>query len=225
MAFGGTQDLTPLPPKLNEFDLAVNTLCGEPGTVVTPANFKATLNQFPDVVASIKKKVGGSIRPGRTSDSEFLDDLTNLWFTAHGFDHVFCGEPSDKNIGGLHYVGRYLDLQNRGLAGLLASSTSKAEIEPGAIYTLGVIMLVGDRQVQAPIKGYGYTLNAQDILELATQTYKNNPNSDTITKACLLNVTDDQKTFNTVFVAKNNGIRTFYPDATPDSEKTPKCKG
>ena len=224
VGFGGRQDITPPPPVLNNFDQVMNTLCGKPGTVVSPDDFKATLKQFPDVIANIKREADGYIKPGRTSDNQFLDDLTNLWFNAHGFDHVFCGEPTANNIGGLHFVGRYLDLQQKGLAGLLPNSESQAEIVSGATYTLGVVMQVGDRQVQAPIKGYGYTLNAEDILKIATKAYKDNPNPEPTSQACLIEVTDDQKTFETVFVAKNNAIRTFYPDATPDFQKTSPCK-
>lgn len=224
VAFGGKQDVTPPPPKLNEFDVAVNQLCGEPGTVVSREAFKATLNKFPDVLANLKTKVGGELVSGRTSNSEFIDDLTDVWFKAHGFDHVFCGEPDQRNIGGLHFAGRYLDLQNRGLAGRLPNSDNRAEVEPGAIYSLGVVMLVGDREVKAPIKGYAYTLNAEEILGIAAKAYKDNPNLGSASQACLLSVTDDGKTFANIFVAKNGGIRTFYTDATPDYVRTRGCR-
>nr|WP_277881622.1 hypothetical protein [Dolichospermum sp. FACHB-1091] len=39
-----------------------------------------------------------------------------------------------------------------------------------------------------------------------------------------MNITDNDKTFTNVFVAKNGAIRTFYPDATPDFQGTYKCK-
>lgn len=223
VAFGGKQDLTPIPPKVNDFDIAINELCGEVGTVVSPEDFQETLKKFPDVLANIKQKVGGSLVAGRTSDSEFLDDLTDIWFKAHGFDHIFCGEPGGNNIGGLHFAARYLDLQNKNLAGRLPNADNRAEVEPGAIYSLGVVMQVGDRLVKAPFKGYGYTLNAEDILEIAAKAYKDNPNTEATTKACLLTVTDDDKTFANVFVSKNGAIRTFYPDATPDRQKNREC--
>ncbi|WP_407891223.1 EndoU domain-containing protein [Scytonema sp. NUACC26] len=54
---------------------------------------------------------------GRTSDAQFLEDLTNIWFNVKGFDHVFCGEPvAGGSIDGLHYVGRYVELQEKGLS-------------------------------------------------------------------------------------------------------------
>jgi len=229
---GGVQDLTPPPPLLNKFDKAVNQLCGELGTVVTPVNFQTMLNSFPTVLSNIKNNVGGYIFPNRTSDTEFLEDLTNLWFNAEGFDHVFCGEPAETKIGGLHYAGRYLDLQNRGLAGILPKSVSKSEVDPGAVYSFGVRMKVGDgetptsreRTVSDPFKGYGYTLNAEEILTIAAKAYKNNPSLEPTPKACLLSVTDNGKTFANIFVTKKGAIRTFYPDATPDYQKTPECQ-
>lgn len=36
-------------------------------------------------------------------------------------------------------------------------------------------------------------------------------------------VSDDGETFPTVFVPQANGIRTFFPDATPDLERNPRC--
>lgn len=229
---GGVQDLTPPPPLLNDFDQAVNQLCGKLGTVVTPANFQTMLNSFPTVLSNIKNNVGGYIFPNRTSNTEFLEDLTSLWFNAEGFDHVFCGEPAETKIGGLHYAGRYLDLQNRGLAGILPKSVSKSEVDPGAVYSFGVRMKVGDgetptsreRTVSDPFKGYGYTLNAEEILTIAAKAYKNNPSLEPTPKACLLSVTDNGKTFANIFVTKKGAIRTFYPDATPDYQKTPECQ-
>ncbi len=222
--FGGIQDLTPPPPVLNKFDTAVNQLCGELGTVVTPIQFKTMFNSFPNVLSNIKNNVGGYIFPNRISNTEFLEDLTNLWFNTEGFDHVFCGEPAETKIGGLHYAARYLDLQNRGIAGILPKSVSKSEVEPGAIYSFGVRMKVGERFVNDPFKGYGYTLNAEDILTIAAKAYKNNPSLEPTPKACLLTVTDNGKTFANIFVTKKGSIRTFYPDATPDYQKTPECQ-
>jgi len=223
VAVGGKQDLTPPPPQLNKFDVAINQICGEVGTVVNPVKFQLLLKDFPDVLANIKNYVGGSIVAGRNSDTDFLNDLSDIWFNSQAFDHVFCGEPEENKIGGLHFVGRYLDLQNRNLAGRLPQSDRKSEVVPDAIYSFGVVMEYGNRQIKSPMKGYGYTLNAEEILEIAAKAYKNNPISQG-KSACLLNITDNDKTFTNVFVAKNGAIRTFYPDATPDFQGTYKCK-
>lgn len=222
LAYGSPADVTPPSPTLNSFDTAVNNLCGAPGTVVSPSSFQTMMNNNPTVLANIKTYVGGFIVPGRTSTTQFLEDLTNVWFNVEGFEHVFCGEPvAGGSIGGLHFVGRYLELQEKGLAGRLANNTSREEVVPNTIYTIGAIMKVGNSTAQSTIKGYPYTLNAEEILSIATLGYKNNPNTTTTNQACHLTVTDTGQTFKAVFVRRSGGVRTFYPDATPSGN--PNC--
>jgi Bacterial EndoU nuclease len=221
LAYGSPADATPVAPVLNSFDNAVNTLCGAPGTVVSSTSFKTMMNANPAVLANIKSALGGFLVSGRTTTAAFLDDLTNVWFAAKGFDHVLCGEPSvGGSIGGLHFAGRYLELQQKGLAGRLTGNLSREEVVPGAVYTIGAKVKVGSGYSESSVKGYGYTLNAEELLTFAAKAYKTNPNTTSTSKACHLKVTDNGKTFTTVFVAKQGGIRTFYPDATPGSNPT-----
>ncbi|MBD2533900.1 EndoU domain-containing protein [Nostoc flagelliforme FACHB-838] len=218
LAYGSPADVTPTAPTLNAFDTAVTDLCGQPGTVVSRSNFQSMMTNNPTVLANVKQYVGGYLVLGRTSDADFLADLTNVWFNAEGFDHIFCGEPvAGGAIGGLHFVGRYLELQSKGLAGRLNNNTSREEVVPNAIYTIGAIVKVGNSTSQSSIKGYAYTLNAEEILSIAALAYKNNPNTSSTNTVCNLTVTDQGNTFKTVFVRRNGGVRTFYPDATPDS--------
>ncbi|MDF2387139.1 EndoU domain-containing protein [Nostoc ellipsosporum NOK] len=222
LAYGSPADVTPPAPALNSFDRAVTNLCGQPGTVVSRSSFQTMINNNPTVLANIKQYVGGYLVAGRTSDADFLNDLTNVWFNVQGFDHVFCGEPiAGGSVGGLHFVGRYVQLQEDGLAGRLANNTSREEVVPDTIYTIGVVMKVGNGTAQSSIKGYPYTLNAEEILAKATLAYKNNPNTTSTNQACLLSVADDGKTFRAVFVRRSGGVRTFYPDATPSND--PSC--
>jgi hypothetical protein len=216
LAYGSPADVTPVAPTLNSFDTSVVNLCGAPGTVVSRSSFQTMMNNNPTVLANIKASVGGFLVAGRTSDTQFLEDLTNVWFNVGGFDHVFCGEPvQGGSIGGLHFVGRYVELESKGLAGRLANNTTNEEVVPNTIYTMGVVMKVGSGTAQSTIKGYPYTLNAEEILSKATLGYKNNPNTTSTNQACLLTVTDAGQTFKAVFVRRSGGIRTFYPDATP----------
>ncbi len=222
LAYGSPADVTPPAPVLNSFDTAVTDLCGAPGTVVSRSGFQSLMQNNPTVLANIKQYVGGYIVAGRTTDAAFLDDLTNVWFNVEGFDHVFCGEPVvGGSIGGLHFVGRYVELQEKGLAGRLDNNTSREEVVPNTVYTMGVIMKVDGGTAQSSIKGYPYTLNAEEILSKATLGYKNNPNTSTTNRACHLSVTDEGRTFTAVFVTREGGVRTFYPDATPGSN--PNC--
>ncbi|MBD2166272.1 EndoU domain-containing protein [Calothrix membranacea FACHB-236] len=222
LAYGSPADVTPPAPVLNSFDTAVVNLCGAPGTVVSRSAFQTMMNNNPTVLANIKSYVGGYLKVGRTSNTDFLNDLSDIWFNVAGFDHVFCGEPvQGGSIGGLHFVGRYVELQNQGLAGRLNNNTFREEVVPNTIYTMGVVMKVGTGTAQSTIKGYPYTLSAEEILSKASLGYKNNPNTSTTNQVCLLNVTDEGRTFKAVFVRRQGGIRTFYPDATPDS--SPSC--
>ncbi|WGV26709.1 EndoU domain-containing protein [Halotia branconii] len=222
LAYGSPADVTPTVPTLNNFDRAVTDLCGQPGTVVSPSNFQAMMNNNPTVLANIKQYVGGYLIPGRTSNADFLVDLTNVWFNVDGFDHVFCGEPvAGGSIGGLHFVGRYVELEEKGLAGRLNNNTSMEEVVPNTVYTMGVVMKVGNSTSQSSIKGYAYTLSAEEILSLAALAYKNNPNTSSTNTVCHWSVTDEGRTFKAVFVRRSGGVRTFYPDATPGSN--PNC--
>jgi hypothetical protein len=218
LAYGSPADVTPPAPALNSFDTAVVNLCGTPGTVVSRSGFQTMMQNNPTVLANIQTYVGGFLKPGRTSNTDFLNDLTDLWFNVAGFDHVFCGEPVQGGaIGGLHFVGRYVELQSKGLAGRLDNNTFREEVVPNTVYTMGVVMRVGTGTAQSTIKGYPYSLSAEEILSKASLGYKNNPNTTTTNQACLLSVTDEGRTFKAVFVRRQGGIRTFYPDATPDS--------
>ncbi|AFZ24085.1 hypothetical protein Cylst_1826 [Cylindrospermum stagnale PCC 7417] len=222
LAYGSPADVTPIAPTLNSFDQAVVNLCSAPGTAISSASFQTLMNNNPTVLANIKQYVGGFLVAGRTSDAQFLADLTAVWFNADGFEHVFCGEPvAGGSIGGLHYVGRYLELQEKGLAGRLTNNTSREEVIPNVIYTMGVIMKVGSGTAQSSIKGYPYTLNAQEFLEKGALGYKQNPNIGSTNSACNLTLTDNGQTFSAVFVRRDGGIRTFYPDATPSGN--PNC--
>ncbi len=218
LKFGSPADVTPVAPVLNSFDNAIVNLCSTPGTVVSTTNFKSTMNANPAVLENLRLAISPT-----SSAASFLDELTTIWFNVKGFDHVFCGEPvAGGAIGGLHFVGRYVELESKGLAGRLANNLSNEEVALGAVYTMGVKMLVGTGSSQSTIKGYSYTLNAEETLRLGAIAYKKNPNTTSTNTACLLPVVDDSKSFKMVFVRRSGGIRTFYPDATP-STTDPTC--
>lgn len=211
---GQKLDITPPPPQLNSFDQAVLRTCGAIGTRVKAESFKQLLAQYPDVLQKAQQLSRGELRLGRRSKSQFLADLTAIWFNEQGFEHIFCGEIYTVNdIGGLHFYGRYLQLQNQGVGGRLPNNSQRGEVVPGVIYTLGVVLKQGNRLVTDEIKGYAYVSNAQEILLDATKAFK----TQEIEGACLFSVRDKEtgNSFQAVFVRENNAIITFYPDATP----------
>lgn len=208
-------DVTPPPPQLNGFDQAVLAACGPFGSAVPASRFRKLLQDHPQVLSQVQQAVGGELRPGRRSREAFLDDLTRAWSQRRGFAHIFCGEPKeDGQVGGLHYVGRYWQLQQQGQGGRLPNNTQREEVIPGAVYTVGVVIRAGDRTYTDTIKGYPYPSNAQEILMDATRLFKAQGNRE---GACTANIQDrdSRAGFSAVFVGNGSAIVTYYPDATP----------
>lgn len=219
---GQNADMSPVAPKLNEFDNAVLNICGLIGSKVNSESFKQLMRSHPEVVEKIQKATGGELRPGRTGKADFIQDLTNIWFRGQGFEHIFCGEiDGPTKIGGLHFYGRYLQLQNQGIAGRLPNNDNKQEVVPGVLYTLGVAIKKGNQQITDTLKGYSYLSNAEELLVDATRVFKLQGSNE---GACIFNVKDNDtgKTFPSVFVRRNQAIITFYPDATPKGKQ---CNG
>ncbi len=215
---GQKVDITPPPPQLNAFDQSVLQICGPIGTRVRAETFKKLLSDYPQVLRQVKQ-AAGELRPGRTSDAEFLDDLTAIWFNRRGFEHIFCGDIKNSNeIGGLHFAGRYLQLQNQGIGGRLPNNSKREEVIPGAVYTLGVAIQQGNGTVTANMKSYAYPSNAQEILTDATKAFKTQSSSQ---RDCIYTVRDSEtrQSFPAVFVRNDSAIITFYPDATPNGKK------
>ena len=120
----------------------------------------------------------------------------------------------------MHFSGRYLQLQNQKIAGRLPVNPGRQEVIPGVIYTMGVVIKQPNRTVRDEIKGYGYLSNAEELLLDVTKVYKQQKNTE---GACIYQQLDKETgtSFPTVFVRKNQGIITFYPDATPRGKR---CK-
>ena len=211
-------DITPVPPQLNAFDRKVLNTCGTFGSKVGTISIRRLLAESPQVVQQIKQAVGGELFSGRRSENQFRDDLVTIWSNRGAFEHIFCGQIRGSNqIGGLHFVGRYLQLQNQGIAGRLPNNSKAEEVIDGEIYTLGVEVRQGDRVVTKDSKkGYSYVSNAQEILIDATRAFKSFRNTSNVNRACLYTVRDSSAPpFKAVFVNTNRAIVTFYPDATP----------
>lgn len=223
----GLADITPPAPNIDAFGQAVNAVCGLAGTKVSTEAFKQMLRNHSEVLTRIKSFTQDKVfanRPAKTNPEDYLQDLTEAWFAVHAFEHIFCGEPEANGpIGGLHYVGRYLQLQQTGEACRM-DNLRQNEVVPNVLYSMGVIMRFGNYTARSSIKGYGLTLSAEDLLKLGTRAFAENPTeSRDKTVACLLPVRDDGQSFTTIFARRSSGIRTFYPDATP-SATDPACQ-
>ncbi len=213
-------DITPSAPPLNSFDQKVLATCGAFGSQVGTIALRRLFTESPDVVQKIKTAVGGELFAGRRSDSQFQDDLITIWSDRNGFKHIFCGEiRGSQKIGGLHFRGRYLQLQTEGIGGRLANNSGAEEVLDGEIYTLGVEVQQGNRRIRDSKKGYSYVSDAQDILVEASQAFKGFAGKSAGNAACLYTVQDPDanQPFKAVFVKTSRAIVTYYPDATPNA--------
>jgi hypothetical protein len=217
---GEEVDITPPPPKLGQFDRDLLKVCGNLGDRVHREDFKALMRAYPEVFQRIRDAVDGEIFLGRNTKSEFLEDLTQIWFKRQGFQHIFCGVIHGHNLKGLHYFGRYLELQEKGLAGRLPYNWREEEVIPGVVYTLGVLLKYGHQTIVDRRNGYALITDAIELLIAATQAFKSQPRGKSV---CTFSVIDREegKSYPAVFVKEDDAIVTFFPDATPEN---PSCK-
>jgi hypothetical protein len=184
------------------------------GATVTPSGFRSMLTAHPDVLERIREFTKGRVyseRSAPTGRGGYLDDLTEALFSANGFAHIFCGEAGRSgSVGGLHFRGRYLQVQRKGVACRRPDNRSSEEVALGAVYSVGVRIQTNGRFTESERKGYGLTLGADDFLKVVTRAFVENPASGRSNEGCLLTVEDDGKRFKAVFVRRNQGIRTFY---------------
>ncbi len=212
-------DITPPSPDLSPFDLDVLQVCGRLGHHPHADDFKALLVAYPEILHRIQTAVAGEIFAGRNTETEFLDDLTEIWFKRHGFEHIFCGSIHRGQLKGMHYVGRYLQLQEQGLAGKLPNNQQQQETIECAVYTIGVLLKYGSRIIVDRRTGYALVTDAVELLIAATQAFKLKSRSKSICTVPVVDV-DSGHTYPAVFVKEDNAIVTFYPDVTPTD---PQC--
>jgi hypothetical protein len=212
-------DPSPPSPPLDALDRGVLEVCGEWGSRPRARDFRALLDrpEVEDQVRSLYLGLDRRIRGAESTLRRFKDELTAVWFEARGFEHVFCGEPRADGLSGLHYRGRYLDLQAQGLAGLMTGSECRAtEVDP-PVYTVGVrYRLPGGGPLRATCpKGYAYDLGARDLLFAATHAYRalrRQHGAEMCLQEIAVAAGDD---YFAVVVVRGDAIRTFYPDRSP----------
>jgi hypothetical protein len=207
---------TPPPPQLGALDRAILEVCGEWGARPSRAAFRALFDapELADEVAAIRAELGGSVRGGALPPALFADELTALWFAEDGFRHIFCGEPGRDRLGGLHFKGRFLEMQKRGWGGF--APCRAGEIDP-PIHTIGVEFVdrAGGVSLACP-KSYSTRLDAGALLVEATRAFAAQQARRAGEAMCLhLIERRDSRSYFAVFVLRAGAIRTFYPHASP----------
>lgn len=208
---------SPAPPQLGPFDRAVLRLCGDWGSRPAAADFRRMLDD-PDLapeVTAIHAALDGRVAGGRRAPAAFRDELTDAWFRRDGFIHIFCGEPGRHGLGGLHFAGRYLQMQERGWGGI-ASACDRTEIAP-PVYTFGVrYRIPGGGFATACPKGYAANLDAAGLIVETVKAFRALRPSPEGKAACLHRVAEPgERAYLAVFVARDGAILSFYPDASP----------
>lgn len=217
MTDGSLVDISPPAPTLTDFDRALVGLCGAfasplPGL---DESLRAALLEHPDSIEDIRARLTQAGVP-MGEGSVIVTELVDLWTAQGGFEHVFCGQRgSGGKIGGLHFVGRYLDLQERGQAWIAEGVAGGVfESDGAAVMSMPVHAQCAPKLCYGPLKGYQLNWHAEDQFVEGTLAWYFGAKQGG-TGACLHEAEDGTSA---VFAYRDGGIRTLYPDATPASD-------
>ncbi|OUR83826.1 hypothetical protein A9Q75_04170 [Colwellia psychrerythraea] len=214
----------PEPPIMTNFGDGIVRACGAIGGKVSSHEFEALIDDNWNSLIKLYPR-DWSILPKK----EIVSKLKQIWLTQDGFNHVFCGDWDDGLIGGLHFRGRYLQLQNEGKA--CYKESPDEEVIDGKIYTIGVVSKDGSNRHYK--KGYALKQSGLDLFSLGITAFEycNNdanwkPYKSNFDKVFYINDTDEKVDYQVICKAKDPldkltyGILTIYPDATPNKSAT-----
>lgn len=218
----GVKDPAPVMPDLDAFDRGLLTLCGPWGSHPTADSFAAMLlTVFPEEVQALRQALDFAVRTPGAEPALFVRELTDLWFKEGAFPHVFCGEPGEKSLGGLHFQARFLQAQWAGWAGRADTGCTAQAVSP-PVYSTGVIYRKpGGGEGKACPKSYRYGQGGREILIEATRAWKQAVDwaGPSARLACRASTAEGQAA---TLVLKDGVIRTYYPVAVPDLND-PRC--
>ncbi len=238
-------------PNINHFDREVVKICGEWGSVVNKASFLYLLRNndavFNDIYLALDKSLNKS---GKIQEKEeFKNALADIWSNNNAFTHIFCGEPyqyldnwnNNRNwhhqtnwnprrniiriLGGLHFIPRYLEMQNKGYIGLDKSCDSNSISDYENTVGVRYVGPVGNILSKCP-NGYPIKMNAKSIIIYATKIIKNNDVSGNENQCCKVGYNNNNNAnikYPAVVCGSNNALRTFYTINNPDENSNHKC--
>ena len=209
-------DITPEPIADSRFGSEVLRACGQFGSKVKPQAVQKLVEIFnPDLIKELAREFPDY------SNRELMEIIGKAWTGSGGFEHVFCGQPKKDKVGGLHYTGRYFELQEKGQLCRITNNLNNEEILPESVYTIGISIPGGivDRK-----KGFSIRQAAEDIFFEAARNYLRNCVSPSKNRRVCFSRFYQDGSFGNLFVcAPNVGIVTFYPLARVPKD-TAECK-
>ena len=207
-------------PQLGPFDEAVLALCGPWGSRPQPDGFRALFedSSLAGEAQSIRAALGSRIRGREHHDpATFAEALTQVWFGAGGFTHIFCGEPGPERLGGLHYKGRILQAER---AGWIARASCPVETIAPPLVSLGIAWQRPDGEDggEACPKSFSTRLDAVALLVTVTRAFEAKKRHRPGEAMCLTPLGEGDAAMAealAVLVTRDGAVRTFYPSARP----------
>ena len=206
-------DMTPDAPRVDNLDEAFLSVCGAWGDQVSAGAIRSLLDRFPDQLIHPLKDL---LPAGATQARE---KLVSIWTAKRAFEHIFCGQPKTKKIGGLHFGARYLQLQKQGtICRKMANSSD--ELLEGRVYTVGITSAKGSDDK----KGYALGEQAADIFYEASWVFLRHCSSGNNSNfGCLARSATEPTVLNKFFCAQGKGVITRYSVASGEIMSDRKC--
>ncbi len=209
-------------PGRDAFDDAVLALCGEWGSRPSRSAFRASFDDpaHADAAERLGEALGHALPGAAPGRAAFFDELTRIWFAREGFRHIFCGEPGETGLGGLHYRGRIHQLEEEGWGGL---ADCRSAVHAPPIKSIGIAFRTpGGAVAEACPKSFLTGHDALSLLIEVTRAFATKKEHAAGERMCLHALSSERSPTHSessldlaVLVTRDGAIRTFYPTARP----------
>jgi len=172
-------------------DKEVLALCGDWGSQINSSALKAFFRGQSTILERVNRQP--NIR------QMTFEQWFGSWTERHAFSHIFCGEPSTKKLGGLHFAPRFKQAQDQGWATMCRSDKpctdhKHAAIAEQGIYSVPVWYRIpnSERFNKKPVSGYNLEMSADEILYEATLAFAHYSKQISGKKSCIFSVFGNQ---------------------------------